>query len=679
MLATQKRQLLLTYSPDCNEELPLIVASNCLPFQAAWFEPAGVAFHSAVLRLLGFQAKSDTDSEEDAASEKKDKTSSPSVDSYQSKGKKKSASGGDQQDHYALLGLGHLRFLATDEQIRKAYRETALKHHPDKQAALLLSEETEEAKEAKKEEIDRHFKAVQEAYEVLIDSAKRRVYDSIDEFDDEIPGDCASEDFYKVYGPVFVRNGRWSVAQPVPPLGQDDAPIQEVDAFYDFWYSFKSWREFPHADEFDLEQAESREHKRWMERQNGKLREKAKKEENSRIRTMVENAYKKDPRILRRKEEEKAEKLRKKQAKHQAKRDKEEEAARVLEEERRKKEEEEKKAAEEAAALKKVKEKEKKLVRKERARLRAAAANLVGRKDVSEDFVEDLCMKLEISQLRHLCERLEATRDICQQALILQGKDCDTENGNAEATAEGLEQEGKDVEFGSVPVSKGDLNKVEKKAPLLTAVEKKERPWSKEEVDLLRKAVAKYPKGTSQRWEVVSNYVGTGRSVDEILRAVKNVLSQKPDSAKAFDSFLLKRKTAAVAIDSPLSTRDDSSATEGELSNGGVSSKVGVAANDVRDGQNGSLKVPSAQQHVQANGKSVSGVLANGNGSGIAEQDHWSEVQVTALVKACKSFPKDTAQRWERIAAAVPGKTKAQCMRKFAELRENFRNKKGAE
>lgn len=40
----------------------------------------------------------------------------------------------------------------------------------------------------------------------------------------------------------------------------------QVEQFYDFWFSFKSWREFPHPDEEDPEQAECREHKRWIER-----------------------------------------------------------------------------------------------------------------------------------------------------------------------------------------------------------------------------------------------------------------------------------------------------------------------------------------------------------------------------------------------------------------------------
>uniref|UniRef100_A0A804R686 Zuotin-like zuotin homology domain-containing protein n=1 Tax=Zea mays TaxID=4577 RepID=A0A804R686_MAIZE len=75
-----------------------------------------------------------------------------------------------------------------------------------------------------------------------------------------------------------MRNRRWSVMQPIPSLGDHTTPIEDVDKFYNFWYNFKSWREFSDDDDYDLEQAESPEHKRWMERQNAKLHEKAKKD-----------------------------------------------------------------------------------------------------------------------------------------------------------------------------------------------------------------------------------------------------------------------------------------------------------------------------------------------------------------------------------------------------------------
>jgi DnaJ homolog subfamily C member 2 len=56
--------------------------------------------------------------------------------------------------------LGHERFLATEDQIRRSYRGMALKHHPDKQASSIIVEITEEAKQAKKDEIENHFETI---------------------------------------------------------------------------------------------------------------------------------------------------------------------------------------------------------------------------------------------------------------------------------------------------------------------------------------------------------------------------------------------------------------------------------------------------------------------------------------------------------------------------------------
>ena len=69
----------------------------------------------------------------------------------------------------------------------------------------------------------------------------------------------------------------------------------------------RSWREFPHPDEEDIEGAEGREHRRWIERNNAKLREKAKKEDQKRLKEFVENAYRIDPRIAKKKEDDRME------------------------------------------------------------------------------------------------------------------------------------------------------------------------------------------------------------------------------------------------------------------------------------------------------------------------------------------------------------------------------------
>ncbi|XP_077241536.1 uncharacterized protein LOC143882036 [Tasmannia lanceolata] len=642
---------LITYSEEIVDGEPIFVSSNCHPVKALNFEPAGLAFHSAVLKLLGLFEEEDADADDESVAYDKGHAYLPSSDSYSSKGKKKSGAEGQQQDHYALLGLGHLRFLATEEQIRKCYRETALKHHPDKQAALLLAEETEAAKQAKKDEIENHFKSIQEAYEVLMDPVKRRIYDSTDEFDDEIPTECAPQDFFKVFGPAFMRNGRWSVNQPVPTLGEENTPLSEVDSFYNFWYGFKSWRESPHEDEFDLEQAESRDHKRWMERQNAKLREKARREEYVRVRALVDNAYKRDMRILKRKEEEKAEKQRRKEAKFLAKKLQEEEAVRAAEEERRQKEEDDKRAAEAALNQKKLKEKEKKLLRKERIRLRTLSAPVVSKNllDLSENDVESLCMALETEQLRRLSDEIER-KEGTQRAQIL--KDA---LGSDKSKTNGMRQDEKNPQN-----ENGVAAQVKTENPL-SSYEKKEKPWGREEVEMLRKGMQKYPKGTSRRWEVISEYIGTGRSVEEILKATKTVLLQKPDPTKAFDSFLEKRKPAP-SIASPLTSRDE---LEGVAADAIVNGAPKIAL-EQPSGSGGSHNIPEG-------GSVLNGV------SPTTEHDVWSATQERALIQALKTFPKETNQRWERVATAVPGKTVNQCKKKFAALKENFRSKKNAD
>ncbi|CAA2982277.1 dnaJ homolog subfamily C member 2-like [Olea europaea var. sylvestris] len=647
-MATRKSLQLITFSQEIVDGEPIYVSSNSLPIKAFNREPAGHAFHAAALRLIGHVEETNADNEKkNEGSNEKEQDYRQTWDSYSNKGKKKSGSEGKEQDHYALLGLGHLRYLATEEQIRKSYRETALRHHPDKRAALLLAEETEAAKQAKKDEIESHFKAVQEAYEVLIDPVKRRIYDSTDEFDDEIPFECAPQDFFKVFGPAFLRNGRWSVHQPIPTLGDENSTFEEVDSFYDFWYSFKSWREFPHADEFDVEQAESRDHKRWMERQNAKLTEKARKEEYGRIRTLVDNAYKRDPRILRRKDELKAEKQRKKEAKILAKKLQEEEAARIAEEERRKKEEDEKKAAEAALNQKKLKEKEKKLLRKERSRLRTLSGSVVSEDllDLSDDKVEGLCMSLNIEQLRNLCDKMERKEGLGRAELLREALGSDNKSKDEKQHNEKKNQQLN----GSVGVNK---------QVIFGSNEKRESPWGKEEIEMLRKGVQKYPKGTSRRWEVISEYIGTGRSVEEILKATKTVLLQKPDSAKAFDSFLEKRKPAQ-SIASPLTARED---LPGNL-NGSVPKRNASDPNNLPESFSGTGSCQNSDERAASNGVSSSSDL-----------DAWSAVQEKALVQALKTFPKETSQRWERISAAVPGKTVSQCKKKFMLMKDNFRN-----
>jgi DnaJ family protein C protein 2 len=72
-----------------------------------------------------------------------------------------------------------------------------------------------------------------------------------------------------------------------------------------------------------------REERKWIEKQNKAARAKRKKEEMTRIRSLVDTAYSLDPRILKFKQEDKDRKLAVKQAKKDAARARQEEEDRV--------------------------------------------------------------------------------------------------------------------------------------------------------------------------------------------------------------------------------------------------------------------------------------------------------------------------------------------------------------
>jgi molecular chaperone DnaJ len=74
------------------------------------------------------------------------------------------------QDYYGNLGVSRS---ATQEEIRKAYRKLARKHHPDLNPGDKAAEE--------------RFKRVQEAYDVLSDAKKRQMYDQVGYYSEHGP------------------------------------------------------------------------------------------------------------------------------------------------------------------------------------------------------------------------------------------------------------------------------------------------------------------------------------------------------------------------------------------------------------------------------------------------------------------------------------------------------------
>ncbi|KAI4862291.1 DnaJ domain-containing protein [Hypoxylon rubiginosum] len=295
------------------------------------------------------------------------------------------------QDHYQVLGISKYRWKATEDQIKRAHRKKVLKHHPDKKAALGSTED------------DNFFKCIQKATEVLLDPVKRRQFDSVDEKADVEPPskkEQAKGNFYKLWSRVFKSEARFSKVQPVPGFGDENSAKEDVENFYNFWYSFDSWRSFEYLDEDVPDDNENRDQKRHMERKNANSRKKKKAEDNARLRKLLDECSAGDERIKRFRQEANAAKNKKRLDKEAAEKKAKEDARLKKEAEEKAAKEAEEKAKVERESNKKAKEAAKNAVKKNKRVLRGSVkdANYFASGNASAAQIDSVLNDVELVQ-----------------------------------------------------------------------------------------------------------------------------------------------------------------------------------------------------------------------------------------------------------------------------------------
>ncbi|CAM8975778.1 unnamed protein product [Rhodiola kirilowii] len=153
-----------------------------------------------------------------------------------------------------------------------------------------------------------------------------------------------------------------------------------------------------------------------------------------------------------------------------------------------------------------------------------------------------------------------------------------------------------------------------------------DKEWTEEDFELLKKQMVKNPVGRPRRWEVIAEAFQGRHKVDSVVKMAKSMAERKIGNGDSYAQFLKHRK--------PL----DSRAAEGD-------NDESVAEESKKDGG-----------------------LETG----------WSLGEDKALLNALKAFPKDVPMRWEKISAAVPGRSKKACMKRVADMKKDFRSTKAS-
>ena len=571
-----------------------------------------------------------------------------------------------ETSYYDVLGGAPIH--SGPELLKKYYRKACLRYHPDKSG---------------RGEEDAVFLAVKAAFETLSDPAKKRSYDSTMDFDDSIPpGGEAAADFYGIYGPVFARNLRFDQrfdpqnaakkggggggrkgggrrkgkgggggggggraaaedGEDPPDLGDDGTPLAEVHAFYDYWTRFDSWRDFTlkaqKMSEHDVEMADSRDEKRWMEKEIVRKTKALKREEVARIALLVERAMGADPRLRREKEREREEK---RLAAEGREREREERERREAEERERREAEEAERAAretEERAGAKARQKEEKKRLRKARQLLWKLAVAAHGRATTAEERVWP-----DIEKMHDDVDVINDSLGAAEIAALAVGAFGD--GGEEGASVSGLaalrvrveEVRGQNAEAGR----RAEAEKEERRAAAAAreAAERAARamrPWTKKELAALAKGVKKYPRGGANRWSTIATFVNNLCKQEEGPRSKEECIEQY--------GILSKERMA-----------------------GGDGSGEGAAA------------AAAAAAALAGGGGAGSDAAAAGEAAAGADPAPWTDEENLALQKLLAKYPAsmDKNARWTAIAKGLPGRTKKDCVQRFKAIRLALKAKK---
>ncbi|XP_017260420.1 dnaJ homolog subfamily C member 1 [Kryptolebias marmoratus] len=208
------------------------------------------------------------------------------------------------------------------------------------------------------------------------------------------------------------------------------------------------------------------------------------------------------------------------------------------------------------------------------------------------------------------------------------------------------------------------------------AAKKKAANWTEDDLSLLSRLMVKFPGGSPGRWEKIAHELG--RSVSDVTTKVKQVkdsVSQTSGLVKLSDLQGPPLPVRSLPVDISMLTLGVRGAYEEE--------EEEEEAPAVRRRNRKSFTADGGEEKVRGRRQRDFDPTAvdedEAEPQEIKEKPNpavWTQNQQKLLELALQQFPRGTAERWDRIAKVVPGKTKEECMIRYKMLAELVQKKK---
>ncbi|KAM9321740.1 dnaJ homolog subfamily C member 1 isoform 2-T2 [Pholidichthys leucotaenia] len=211
---------------------------------------------------------------------------------------------------------------------------------------------------------------------------------------------------------------------------------------------------------------------------------------------------------------------------------------------------------------------------------------------------------------------------------------------------------------------------------------KKAADWTEDDLSLLSRLMVKFPGGTPGRWEKIAHELG--RTITQVTTKVKQVkdnVTQKSGLVKLSELKAPPLQVRSLLVDDSVMTQRVDGAYEDQQEEVGPTVR---RRNRKSSADGAEVKVRSRRQRdfdstvIEEDDDQEAEPNQRVEPPEKVEPVMWTQNQQKLLELALQQFPRGTAERWDRIAKVVPGKTKEECVVRYKMLAELIQRRKQA-